>query len=125
MRERAVNGVLGQQIIINRQKRYLSDWAGQEGRDIKRAQKLAQNTIGEAMETMKDFQQLVKDLDTKWKTPQSRNVGHIVYSPPISTGEKPNDYTMDWGSTHQKSRIFQETSLNSGTRYQTRSSLKS
>ena len=96
MRERAVNGVLGQQFIINRHKRDLSDWAGQEGRDAKRAQKSAQNTIDEAMETMKDFQQLVKDLDTKWKTPQSRNVGHIVYSPPISTGEKPNDFTMDW-----------------------------
>ena len=48
------------------------------------------------METMKDFQQLVKDLDTKWKTPESRTVGHVVYSPPISTGEKPNNYTMDW-----------------------------
>lgn len=27
---------------------------------------------------------------------ESRTVGHVVYSPPISTGEKPNDYTMGW-----------------------------
>lgn len=45
---------------------------------------------------MEDFQQLVKDLDTQWETPESRNVSHIVYSPPISTGKKPNDYSMDW-----------------------------
>ncbi len=96
MMERAVNGAQGQQIIIDTYKRDLSALAGQEGRDAKRAQKRAQHTIDEAMETMKDFQQLVKDLDTKWKTPESRTVGHVVYSPPISTGEKPNNYTMDW-----------------------------
>lgn len=52
--------------------------------------------IDEVMETMSSFQQLVKDLDTQWKTPESRIIGHIVYSPPVSTGEKPNDFTMDW-----------------------------
>ena len=39
---------------------------------------------------------LVKDLDTEWKTPESRNAGHVVYSPPIDKGNKSNDYTMGW-----------------------------
>ena len=96
MRERAVNGAQGQQFIIDRYKRDLSALAEEEGRDAKRAQKKAQDMIDEAKETMKDFQQLIKDLDNQWETPKSRNVRHIVYSPSISTGKKPNDYTMDW-----------------------------
>ena len=49
-----------------------------------------------AKDTIKDFQPLVKDLDTQWKTPESPNVGHVVYSPPIDKGNKSNEHTMDW-----------------------------
>lgn len=66
------------------------------GPRCKEGSERAEYMLDEATETMKDFQQLVKDLDTQWKTPDSRIVGHVVYFPPISTGEKPNDYTMDW-----------------------------
>lgn len=100
MRERAVNGARGQQFIIDRYKRDLIALAGQAGRNAERSKKEAQYLIDKANEIMEDFQQLVKDFDTQWKTPESRNVGHIVYSPPISTGTKPNDYTMDWAIYH-------------------------
>lgn len=66
------------------------------------------------METKKGFQQLVKDLNTLWKTPKSRIIGHIVYFLPISKGEKHNDFTMHWPYTrltYQKLRIFREISL--------------
>ena len=96
MRERAVNGAQDQQLIIDKYKRDLSALAGQEGRDAERSKKEVQHLIDKANEIMKDFEQLVKDLDTQWKTPGSRNVGHVVFSPPISTGNGPNEFTMDW-----------------------------
>lgn len=68
VRERAVNGAQGQQYIIDSYKRDVSIYEGQEDRDAKKAQKRAQGMIDETMETMKELQQLVKDLDTKWKT---------------------------------------------------------
>ena len=96
MRENAMKGAQDQQLIVDRHQRDLSALAGQEGRDAKRAKKEAQDQIDNAKETIKDFQQLVKDLDTEWKTPESRNAGHVVYSPPIDKGNKSNDYTMGW-----------------------------
>lgn len=40
----------------------------------------AQDQIDKAKETIKDFKQLVKDLDTQWKTPESRNEA-TLYTP--------------------------------------------
>lgn len=96
MRERAVNGSQDQQLIINKYKRDLSSLAEQEGRDAEKSKKEVQHLIDKANAIMKDFEQLVKDLDTQLKTLGSRNVGHVVFSPPISTGNGPNDYNMDW-----------------------------
>ena len=95
MRERAVKEALDQQLIIDTYKRDLSALAGSKGRDAERSKNDVQYLIGNANEIMKDFEQLVKDLDTQWKTLGSRNVGH-VFSPPISTDNGPNDFTMDW-----------------------------
>lgn len=44
---------------------------------------------------MKNFKQLVMDLDTQWKTLRRRNAGHLILSPPISIGNRPNNFTMD------------------------------
>lgn len=41
-------------------------------------QREAEDQIDKAKETIKDYQQLVKDLDNQWKTPESRSVGHVV-----------------------------------------------
>lgn len=83
--------------IVDRYQRDLTALVGQKGRYAKRAtKKKAKHQNGEVKETIKDFQQLVKDLDTQWKTPRSRNVGHVVYFPPIDKGNNPDDYTMGW-----------------------------
>ena len=95
MRERAVNGTQDRQLIIDKYKRDLSALAGQEGRDPERSKKKVQHLIDKANEIMKDYKQLVMDLDTQWKTLGSRNVGHLIFSPPISTGNRPNNFTMD------------------------------
>ena len=96
MREHAVKGAQDQQLIVDRHQRDLNALAGQEGWDAKRAKKEAQDQIDKAKDTIKDFQPLIKDLGTQWKTPENPNVGYVVYSPPIDKGNKSNDYTMEW-----------------------------
>ena len=100
-----MKGAEDQQLIVDRHQRELIALIGQKGRDVKRAKKKAQDQIDEAEETIKDFQQLVKDFDTQWKTPKSHIVGHVVYSPPIEKGNNPK--TIPWTgpytrSTHQR-----------------------
>ena len=96
MRKHAVKGAQDQQLIVDRHQRDLNALAGKEGWDAKRAKKEAQDQIDKAKDTIKDFKPLIKNLGTQWKTPESPNVGYVVYSPPIDKGNKSNDYTMDW-----------------------------
>ena len=51
--------------------------------------------IEEARVTAQCFKQLGKELATRWKTPESRIIGHIVYSPPVDSSPTDN-FTYDW-----------------------------
>ena len=80
MREHTLKWAQDQQLNVDRQQRGLSALAGQKGRDAKKPKTEAQDQIDKAKETIKDFKQLVKDLDTQWKTPESRNEA-TLYTP--------------------------------------------
>lgn len=77
-------------------RRTLDDLAEHEDQDALRAKKRAQGRMKRAQRTIGDFDRLVKDLDTTWKTLESRVVGHVAYAPPIRTDNKSHNYTLDW-----------------------------
>lgn len=75
---------------------------------------LAQNGIKVAQKAIDSFYQLVKGLDTKWKTAESCVVGYVVYpkSPQLAlTIGLPTRLSTGalMKSKHQRSKISQKT----------------
>ncbi|KAH8111885.1 hypothetical protein DFH11DRAFT_1546184 [Phellopilus nigrolimitatus] len=64
-----------------------------EGKD------LAQAELGEAQKMMEKVKTFQKYMLTQWAAPESRVLGHVVLSPPISVGSSSDEdegYTEDW-----------------------------
>lgn len=87
LKERALKGIRDQDSIIGEIQRGLAR------REVSLADSEAQVT--EARRTILGFNQLLKDLDTQWTSPESRVIGHIIYSHPIRSSQ-PDNYTYDW-----------------------------
>lgn len=61
------------------------------------AQRLvAEIEIDEAKMAIEQLGDLYKDVSTRWSTEESRTLGHVILSPPISTGFGSEHYTEDW-----------------------------
>ncbi|TFY68395.1 hypothetical protein EVG20_g3582 [Dentipellis fragilis] len=72
-----------------------------EGSDDPRAKtvlKDAQRELKLARKAIEDFNALSQDISAHWTTPESRTLGHVVLSPPISfgVGSSSEGYTEDW-----------------------------
>ncbi|KAK0442869.1 hypothetical protein EV421DRAFT_551705 [Armillaria borealis] len=70
-----------------------------EGKDDPAANKErqeAQAELDEAKEAMEELNTFYQDVSTHWVTSESRVLGHVILSPPISVGSSSEGYTEDW-----------------------------
>lgn len=52
--------------------------------------------MNEANEAIGALHSFYQEVSTRWPTPESRVLGHVVLSPPISAGAGSESYTEDW-----------------------------
>ncbi|OCH84906.1 hypothetical protein OBBRIDRAFT_815290 [Obba rivulosa] len=66
----------------------------QEGPNKERQK--AQAELDEAKEAMEELNTFYQNVSTHWATQESRILGHVILSPPISVASSSEGYTEDW-----------------------------
>ncbi|KAH8111892.1 hypothetical protein DFH11DRAFT_1707064, partial [Phellopilus nigrolimitatus] len=71
---------------------------GKDNPEANRERQKAQAKLDEAQEATEKLDAFYQDVSTRWAAPESRVLGHVVLSPPISVGSSSEGegYTEDW-----------------------------
>ena len=81
---------------VEYQERRITAASRKDGDTANAKREDAQEKLEQAKEEMKALTALHKDVSTRWATPESRILGHVILSPPINVGVGSEGYTEDW-----------------------------
>ena len=85
----------GQEIIIRYQKKRIEKVVGRDDKAGKKWGEAAQRLLDGAEANVKALTAFRHELSTHWATDQSRVLGHVIFSPPITVGDGTEQYTQD------------------------------
>jgi hypothetical protein len=83
-------------VIAEHQEGRIKAVAGRDDPAAIKERRRAQYELDEARVAMEDLNTFYKDVSSRWATPESRLLGHVILSPPISVGAGSEGYTEDW-----------------------------
>ena len=114
--------IRGKALIVEHQERRIGAVRG-NNQAANRERRKAQHELEEAREAMEELNTFYRDVSTRWATPESRLLGHVILSPPISlgTGDRNERYTEDWAvieidSSKVNASNFNGNAIDLGTR---------
>ena len=85
----------GQEINIRYQKKRIENVVGRAGEAAKKEREASQSLVDRAEANVKALTAFRHELSTHWATEQSRVLGHVIFSPPITVGAGTEQYTQD------------------------------
>ncbi|THV02724.1 hypothetical protein K435DRAFT_836237 [Dendrothele bispora CBS 962.96] len=86
----------GQTFMIKHQEGRIRAVEGKNDPLANKKRQKAQFALEEAKEAVEELKTFYQDVSTQWATPESRVLGHVVLSPPISVNVGGEGYTEDW-----------------------------
>ncbi|KAH8111889.1 hypothetical protein DFH11DRAFT_1512491 [Phellopilus nigrolimitatus] len=84
--------------LIQEHKRYIREAEGKDNRSASEKRQKYEAELDKAQNMMEKVKTFHQYMSTHWAAPESRVLGHVVLSPPISVGSssKGEGYTEDW-----------------------------
>ncbi|GBE84426.1 predicted protein [Sparassis crispa] len=89
----------GKALIAQYQERRIRAIEGKNDPAANKERQKAQAELDEVREAMEELNTFYQDVSTRWATPESRVLGHVILSPPINVGvgsSSDEGYTEDW-----------------------------
>ncbi|KAK0218127.1 hypothetical protein IW262DRAFT_1483789 [Armillaria fumosa] len=85
--------IRGNAFMTHIHERHIKMVEGKDDPVANRARQQAQDELDEAREAIEQLNTFYQEVSTHWATPESRILGHVILSPPMSGSE---GYTEDW-----------------------------
>ncbi|KAG8703591.1 hypothetical protein FRC08_002747 [Ceratobasidium sp. 394] len=111
----------GQAIVTELQERCIKAVEGMDDLEANEERRAAQKELRQATEAMEKLNVFYQGVSTHWATRESRLLGHVILSPPISVGLGSECYTEDWAiieidTSKVDASNFQGNAIDLGTR---------
>ena len=87
--------IRGKALIAEHQERRIRAVRGKDNQGANRERRKAQHELEETREAIEELNTFYQEVSTRWATPESRLLGHVILSPPICLGSS-GGYTEDW-----------------------------
>ncbi|KAF8957093.1 hypothetical protein BDZ97DRAFT_120014 [Flammula alnicola] len=88
--------ITGTAIVAELQEGRIGAVEGKDNPVANKERQKAQYKLDEAKDAIEELNTLYQNVSTHWATLESRVLGHVILSPPISVGSSSEGYTEDW-----------------------------